>query len=179
MRSFLFSIAFCFLSLFANAFKTVQVLTPQSFLLNSTTKLGGKTRIVLPVSLPLNTLKWYYSVTTSKNTNSNQPINLLSQLLRFEDPTGTLTDVVSSLSVPQGYANCDVFLLAGDNCSNFLDKWTKSFNYSMPYSRMNYVSGVVEVPAIPSGYSACLGFRNNSNLYGVYVTVDIVAIVQE
>ncbi|MNU16904.1 hypothetical protein D3C71_50780 [compost metagenome] len=177
MRSFLLTIFFVASCFFSYAYKPVRVLSPQSFLLNSSLTLLGRYQLSIPLNLPYGTVRWYYSISTSKNPNSGEALRLFSQLLRFEDPTGTLTDVVSSLAVPKGYAYCDVFLLDGVDCPKFT-KLLSIPSYYGDYSRKNFISGVVEVPRFGRSNNFCLGVRNNATS-GVYVSVEVVALVQD
>jgi hypothetical protein len=95
----------------------------------------------------------------------------------LEDPTGTLTDVVSSIAVPRGMAYCDVYLLPGTDFRKFTSI-LGGYKYYSEYSRKNFMSGVVEINRRYVQNSFCLGFMNNTNS-GVYVSLEVVAIVQD
>ena len=64
---------------------------------------GGKSRTYLMVGLPVNTVKWYYAVTSILNQNQNQSIGLATQLIKLVDPVaGVAANAISSIIAPTG-----------------------------------------------------------------------------
>lgn len=163
--------------------KAVQVMTPQTFYLNGGNRamFGGKSRTWLNISLPKNTVEWYYSFTTTKNENSSATIGLLSQLTRLYDPTGMTATAADAILTPTGAGVCDIYLMDRNNADAFLNKvdnWGGSYNYQVSGSRLNFKNGTVQVRDITSG-SWCLGFKNPSATQGISITFEVVAIVEE
>jgi len=163
--------------------KAVQVMTPQTFYLNGGTKatFGGKSRTWFNISLPANTVEWYYSFTTTKNENSSSTIGLLSQLTRLYDPTGMTAIATNAILTPSGAGVCDIYLMDRANSDKFMEKvdnWGGSYSYKVNGSRENYKNGTVQIKDILSG-NWCLGFKNPSASEGISITFEVVAIVEE
>ncbi|TAH30409.1 MAG: hypothetical protein EAZ06_03500 [Cytophagales bacterium] len=164
--------------------KVVPILTNQDFYLNGGTRasFGGKSRTNLLISLPKNTIEWYYIFSTTPNEGGSQSIQIVAQLTRLVDPTGTSAVITSALLAPTGNGGaCDIYLLDRTNLDKFMDKADKfggSYSYTMEGSRENFKNGVVQVKGITSGY-CYLGFKNPSASTGVNISVEIAAIVEE
>ena len=164
--------------------KVVEVLSPQIIYLNSATKLNGMTRQVLSFSLPPNTVKWYYSFSAYRNKDETdrvqQKFNLFSKLSYLVDQTGASAALISMVSSPPGGDHCDVILL--DEGYDEVFKYGTSltggaYYYNKLASRFGLVSGVVEVNTVKP--VAELGIKNPDMLYGIYVSIQVVAIVNE
>lgn len=163
--------------------KVVQVMTPQSFYLNGRTRgvLGGKSTATFNITLPENTVEWFYSFTTSKADKPKSNIGLLSQLTRFYDPTGISALATNAVLTPSGVGVCDVFVMDRANCNKFmntLDQLRGAFAFTPDYSRENYRDGTVHIKDIPSR-ELCLAFRNPSATEGTSITFEVAAIVEE
>jgi len=166
--------------------KVIQILEPQTFYLNSKTKIGGKNRVDFEISLPPNTLEWYYSFTTaeSQNLNSTSNLELLSQLSKFVDETGITTAALQSIFSPTGTFVCDVYLMNAQGRQEFyqtteLGTWsnTKPSAY-LEGTRENFKNGVVPILHETNG-AYYLGFRNPSTTQGEWITLEVAAVVQE
>jgi tetratricopeptide (TPR) repeat protein len=163
--------------------KVVQVMTPQTFYLNGGARasMGGKSRTWFNISLPQNTVEWYYSFSTTKGESSTATIGLLSQLTKLYDPTGMTAIATNAIFTPTGAGVCDIYLMNRKNADAFLEKvdnWGGSFSYQVSGSRQNYKNGTVQVRDITSG-NWCLGFKNPSSTEGLSITFEVVAIVEE
>lgn len=163
--------------------KVVQVMSPQTFYLNGRARgvLGGKSTATFNISLPNNTIEWYYSFTTSKGDKPKTNIGLLSQLTRFYDPTGISALATGAVLTPSGVGVCDVFVMDKENCSKFmsrLDQLKGNFTFAQDNSRENYRDGTVHIKDIPS-LELCLAFRNPSATEGTSITFEVAAIVEE
>lgn len=105
--------------------KVVPLLVSQNFYLNGATKgaFGGNSRTSLLISLPRNTVEWYYVISTSPNQSNNLNLNLVSQLTRLLDQTGMTAIMTSSVLAPSGNGGaCDVFLMDRRNKDDFIRK---------------------------------------------------------
>jgi tetratricopeptide (TPR) repeat protein len=148
----------------------------QQFYLNSTTRTDfglGDNKTYLAIELPLNTKEWYYSFTAVQN-ESNQTLNLFSQLANLYDKTGALSLLMESIVVPEGNIRANILLTDYDNAMAFNNG--KAYRYWPSYSRENYTEGVVKVTTIRSG-TVYLCFRNPNALDGVTISVEVSALV--
>lgn len=158
-------------------------MTPQTFYLNGGARasMGGKSRTWFNISLPQNTVEWYYSFSTTKGESSTATIGLLSQLTKLYDPTGMTAIATNAIFTPTGAGVCDIYLMNRKNADAFIEKvdnWGGSFSYQVSGSRQNYKNGTVQVRDITSG-NWCLGFKNPSSTEGLSITFEVVAIVEE
>lgn len=166
----------------SSAKKIVPLVESREFFLNSATKINGKTRIDIKIDLPLNTVEWYYIFTTTP-APTNDNLNLLTQLTNFYDITGASSTIVKSLSVPDGSAPIDVFLMNQNNLANFYKKDVfGAYQYSEPgsYSEgtvKNTKSGKVIIDDIING-TIYLGIRNPSLSTGINIVFEAVAVVK-
>ncbi|HPF10568.1 MAG TPA: hypothetical protein PLP62_03900 [Flavobacteriaceae bacterium] len=144
-------------------------------------EFGGKSRVFIPVDLPPNTVKWYYSFSTSRDENNAQNINLGLQLTAIIlDPTFSTANVVSKIKVPDGVASADIFLMDKKNMEAFMDKADNNggtFYFSEEGSVMNTKNAVVEIDDIKNG-RMYLGLRNPSTTYGLNLSIEVVAITE-
>lgn len=143
--------------------------------------LGGKSRIVIPVDLPKNTVEWFYSFSTKKGTSGIKNLNLALQLVPLlADYTGIASNLTSELTVPKGSTSIDIYLLNQKNTNPFLQKWDNNgggFSYYQAGTVENTMNAVVNIKTIANGHWY-LGLRNPSTLDGVSITIEVVAIVK-
>lgn len=153
----------------------VQVISPQKFYLNSASTITGTCRTEYKLTLPPGTKDWYFSVTTSKGNSPAGTINLLSQLTRLYDPTGTTAIVSELILTPPGTGYCDLYLMDYNNLYTYKNRPFKKFYY---YDfRKNFVSGTVNVNNLSSGTYYLL-FYNPNMMQGVNITLEVVALVE-
>lgn len=163
--------------------KTIQVMPPQTFYLNGGNRaaFGGKSRAIYNISLPPNTVEWYYSFTAVEGKKATTGIGLLAQLTKYYDPTGITATAVHLILTPSGTGMCDIFLMDKPNSINFInkvDKWNGSYGYFESGSRNNYQNGIVQIKDILAG-NWYLGFKNPSATQGISITFEVVAIIEE
>jgi hypothetical protein len=163
--------------------KLVQVVSPQTYYLNGGTRatFGGKSRTMLKIDLPKNTIEWYYSFSTNKGQNSKIPLNLFGELTRIYDPSGLTAIATNKLISPTGANVCDVYLMNRKNADAFMakvDNLGGSYNYYLTGSRENFRNGVVQIKDNLIN-DLFLGFKNPSLSEGISVTVEVVAIIEE
>ncbi|SNR16216.1 hypothetical protein [Tenacibaculum jejuense] len=141
---------------------------------------GGKSRIALPLYLPKNTVKWYYTVVAfrdkAKVETMKQQIHLTSELTKLIDTSGGLGFLVNQLTLPPGRDYCGVYLINHNNLNNFFNK--KTYSYYPSGTRENIVAANVEVPNTFSE-QMYLAILNPSRTYGVNVLLSVSAIVLE
>jgi len=162
-------------------YTTEQVCEQQAFFVNSVTNLTGKTRTALPVTLPPNTVEWYYRFSASREQGDvdrvRKSAGLVVELLAGLATGGASSILPSDLSTmllkPPGANNCDIYLLDQKNYSPFISK--AQFTSIGDGTRENFKSGNVRVTCCPSG-QYYLGIRNSDSMHGIHVFLDVVAI---
>lgn len=161
-------------------YTTAQVCEQQPFYVNSRTNLGGNTRTALSVTLPPNTVEWYYRFSASRDEADMARVSSNAGLIS-ELAAGLMTGGASSLvaglggllSQPPGADYCDIYLLDPENYPRFITK--EPFAHIGDGTRENFKSGNVRVTCCPSG-QYYLGVRNNDVSHGIHVFLDVVAI---
>lgn len=146
---------------------------------NSTFK-GGKSRVLVPINLPPNTVKWYYEFSAFRDTEKVDQMTsifgLAAELSSLIDETGLLEFGINQLTSPPGSDVCDIYILDHENSSLFTSK--ERYVYYTEGTRENLTSGVVEVDGGSSDL-LYIGIRNPSDFHGINVLIEVVAIVVE
>lgn len=166
----------------------VSVLEPQNFFVNSgsnATFLGGKSRITVPVNLPVNTVEWFYRFSASRKAgdidNVKNNFGLLGEVTKLLfNLTGVgaaiNTLAVDKLTQPPGANYCDIYFLEHQYIGLFEAKADDQWRYFTEGTRQNFMAGNVKVTCCNSG-SYYLGIRNPDSTYGINVLVEVVALV--
>lgn len=140
---------------------------------------GGKSRVLVPVNLPENTVEWYYVFTASRNEDEVKQtlntFNLASVLSGYIKRDADLKSAVANMVTPPGAEICDIYLLDEKNAWQFTDK--EDFSYNLNASRENYKSGLVRVWDTNAN-KVYLGLSNPDNLHGIHIAVEVVAVVK-
>lgn len=163
-------------------FVPVTIQKPTYHYVNSSTNIGGKTRITIPVNLPQNTVSWYYIISAYRDESKIKEIqnkfNLFGELTRLVDKTGVLSVSINALSTPPGEDYCDVYLINYENLNPFLNK--EAYRYYLEGSRENIKFGAVEIKSngLTNG-NFYLGLRNPDSRYGVNIAIEVVAVTIE
>ena len=164
--------------------KAMPILASQDFYLNGATRgaIGGKSRTFFEIKLPVNTVEWYYSFSTTPNVGQKQNTELFSQLTGLLSKSNVYTFAATAIFSPTGNGGaCDIYLLDRANLDKFYNKEDllgNNFTYFIQGSRENYKNGVVQIKDITKG-TYYLGFRNSSLSTGTNINVEVVAIVEE
>lgn len=165
--------------------RVVPVFSEQNFVLNggmNSTFQNGKSRQILRIQLPSNTVKWYYTFSTSiVGDGGKKQLQLAAQLTRFLDPSGMSAVAVSALFTPPGVAYADVLLMDEFNARLFLAKADlngQTYRYALDCSRLNYKDGTVEIIQ-PTQGSCFLGIKNPASMSAINVSIEVAAIVEE
>jgi hypothetical protein len=106
--------------------KAVPVVSERLISLNGGMRatVGGQSRTVIPITLPLGTISWYYSFSTSTAGSGIKNLQLLMQLVAAaSDPTTLSSLVLSQLQIPPGSQAIDIYLLDQYNADAFIQKW--------------------------------------------------------
>ncbi|MBO0936592.1 hypothetical protein J2I47_08565 [Fibrella sp. HMF5335] len=172
--------------------EVVQVLQPQQFYLNGGNRamMGGKSRVAIAVTLPQNTVEWYYTFSAfhspEQAAQASQQYSLFSNLVNTLDQVG-IASLSTKLMRPTGAEVCDVFLLPENERLHFINKDDNSllgsgsgFRWYDIASRQNFVSGVVPVKQanLQEGIFY-LGIRNPSAMSGIYINIEVNAVVRK
>ncbi|MCF0055009.1 M48 family metallopeptidase [Dyadobacter sp. CY356] len=171
--------------------KEKSLIKGQTIYLNSKARIGGKNRLVIPVTLPANTVAWYYSfatVTTSNEKQRVQSSGLEMQIARLISDgalsligAGLVTNVVAQLIKPSGSGAVDIYLTDANGQKQFeKTNLVGLHSYDVPVfykegTAQNSRNGVFQIPIVRKDLSICL--RNPSVTEGVAVSLDVVAII--
>ncbi len=144
---------------------------------------GEGSQIVKEISLPPNTVSWYYSFYASRDLADVQDvqaaIDLFSEVSKLLDKTGITAKTIKTLGAKPNSTYCDVYFLPSENERyNFLAG--KIPNIVELYSRKNGVAS--EAVNISSANFLrgiqYLGFKNKNQLYPLKVNLQVVAVVE-
>ncbi|MDO5104381.1 hypothetical protein [Capnocytophaga sp.] len=166
-------------------YETVQIQAEQNFYLNSATYLGfnGKTRTVIPLEIPKNAVKVFYTVAVTESKTPIGNLRLAAQLSSLLlDPTGITSTIASKIEVPeQGTSGrADFYLLDYKNQSKFLSK--DRFEHYIGGSRESLKNGVVEISEQllkEVGTNLYIGVKNPRTTTGETITFEAAAIVKK
>lgn len=163
----------------AKKYRTVRILNPQQGYLASYYN-SGKSRTVIPVSLPANTVSWYYEFSAFRDPAQLQAaqakFSLVADLSRLVDKTGTLQFAINALTTPPGGNICNVYLMPNAQQSDLFEA-KQEFTYLREGTRSSLTSAVV--PITPTNSTAYLGLYNPDNLNGIHYAIEVVAVVEE
>ncbi|GAA4355969.1 hypothetical protein GCM10023185_19320 [Hymenobacter saemangeumensis] len=161
-------------------YRTVKLLQPQQGYLVSYFK-SGKSRTVIPVHLPPNTVSWYYEFTAFRDLAQMQAarakFKLAAELTRLIDESGSLALAMNMLTTPPGGHICDVYLLQDASQSDLFQQ-KQEFSYLREGTRTSLTAAVVPVQSM-ANQQVYLGLHNPDNLYGIHYAIEVVAVVEE
>ncbi|HEY0653530.1 MAG TPA: hypothetical protein VGD65_10390 [Chryseosolibacter sp.] len=175
---------------YKRVFTPVSVLEPTAHWVHSGSNAffsGGKSRIVVPVKLPENTVEWFYRFSSSRSQadieNVRQNFQLFGELSKllltasgFGLAANKAVDIgVDQLAIPPGANICDVYLLTYDDIQNFEAKNDGNWRYVLDGSRSNLMSGNVKVTCCTTE-QMYLGIRNPAPMDGINVSIEVIAI---
>lgn len=165
-----------------------EVLTPnlilksQEFYVNGGARSSvydGKSRVIVPISLPENTVKWYYRFAAYREKEELEQVSglmdLFGELANIIDETGTISFGIEVLSQPPGADYADVYLIDRPNYNIFLNK--EPFGHYPQGTRENYKAGNVEIDCCSVG-EWFLGIKNPANMHGINVSIEVVAVTK-
>lgn len=169
--------------LFRDEYVPQVIVPPSDFYINSGSNAdfkGGKSRILVPVYIPKNTVKWYYSFSAFREAEEvaklQKTFSLVGQLTGLIDQSGTLQFGVELFTQPPGANYCDIYLLDYNNSMLFIQK--QAFKFFSIGSRENLKSGISDIVGGSEGL-LYLGLKNPDYQNGIHVTIEVVAIVHE
>ncbi len=144
--------------------------------------VGGQSRTVIPITLPPNTISWYYSFSTKSGFSGLENLKLFTQLYTMAlSPTGITNNLISNIQVPQGAMGADIYLLDQQNSDLFTQKADlngSTYSYYREGTVTNTNQGVVPIyNALQGAYY--LGLKNPSTFTGISITIEVVALVEE
>ncbi|GET46259.1 hypothetical protein [Capnocytophaga felis] len=166
-------------------YETVQIQAEQNFYLNSATHLGfgSKTRTVIPLEIPKNAVKVFYTVAVTEAKTPIKNLRLAAQLSSLLlDPTGITSAIASKIEVPeQGTSGrADFYLLDYKNQSKFLAK--TDFQYFIIGSRESLKNGVIEISENTIrqiGNNLYIGVKNPCTTTGEMITFEAAAVIKK
>jgi len=159
-----------------------QVVKETVMTVHSQTYTGAaNNRTYVTVQLPKNTVSWYYAVSSQFAKTGTPTLGLLAGLMKFLDPSaGLLANSISSLSVPTGTADVNVYFITELNDLNkFTDK-SGVFTTYVEGTRKGINCGIVDVEvSADQGAKWFLGLENPDLKDAIYVTIEVCALVYE
>jgi hypothetical protein len=154
-------------------YMVVPIISQQSFYLKSGG--GNGSGQILPVNLPANTVRWYYTVTTMSGHGLFPNNDLTGQLVNLVNPDHGIP-ANATVTVPKGTGLCDVFLMTNPNEAIKYVNRQPAISFLMNDSREHFISGAVPVKDYLDG-SCFLVIRNRGYSRGVNVNIEVTAIV--
>ncbi len=169
--------------LISKGYKVVTLQSPEEHVINggfNATVSTGKSRIIIPVVLPKNTVEWYYTYSSYRDKAQIDKVkgvlNLTGQLTKLIDETGTLNFGIDMLTKPPGGDVCDIYLLDFANSGLFEAK--EGFRSYAEGKRENIKSGVIKVKEVLTT-NQYIGIKNPDSFYPINVVIEIAAITYE
>ncbi len=163
--------------------KTKTIVPTAKYYVNSgsnATFKGGKSRVAFPVTLPLNTVEWYYQFTATRDESeikkTTSAFDLAGDLSKLIDETGALSFGIEALTQPPGANYCDIYLMSNGNRSAFEAK--NKFYFKASGTRENIKSGLVQIKDA-SERNLTIGIKNPDSMHGIHVAIEVVAVVLE
>jgi hypothetical protein len=162
------------------------VISNQNFELNSYLKTGGRSRSFIKITLPQNTVHWFYMITIKKLEQPYSVLDLSNQIAtKIKDPQFQAANLAANLFLaPDGTATCDVFLTNKKGKDLFMERTELNLDYvysnvdhEEASSRLNFSQGTIKINN--SNTSNYLVFRNNSPMQGIKVSIEVVAKVKK
>ncbi len=173
-------LAFLSISLFGQdfqyqeSFDTIS-LVERNVYLSSITRSAlyeGSSTNAISFTLPDNTTEWYYAFATTEGEKGEGFLNLASSLYASTVVGGTSS--ISEISIPQGVNAINISLMSSFAAQNFSSG--REYNYFPNSSVQNSNQGAIQVKDNLEGNFA-LGLSNPSQLNGVHVFVEVIAVV--
>ena len=162
----------------AAPYKTVSLIPPTTYYLEANLPENNP-RLSVPVTLPDFTSEWYYqyAVTTDKRKAETlkSSLQLASNLTQRITRAGGVSFTADSLPLIAGTDSCRIYLLDQSNHELFDSK--ANFRHFREGTRENKNEGVVKIK-LAIFPNAFLGIRNHNPNSGIYVTLEVVAIIE-
>jgi tetratricopeptide (TPR) repeat protein len=162
----------------------ISIIQERNITLNggANASFGGKSRTLIPLVLPANTVSWYYSFTTSPGVNGLENLKLFAQLSSLAyNPLGITESTINKIQVPSGSSGLDVYLLDQKNSDLFVNKVDQNggtFKYYREGLVTNTNQAIVPIYNSLQG-NYYLGLRNPSTFTGIHIRIEVVALVKE
>ena len=167
---------------YSTVFEAQTVISQRLISLNGglRSQVDGKSRTIIPVNLPKETISWYYTFSTGSAGSGVKNLQLLMQVSALiADPTKVTSFALSNIKIPSGSHTVDVYLLDQPNADAFFNKIDNkggTFYYNREGTVTATKEGTVRINQI-SNSQMYLGIKNPSSLDGVDVSIEVVAIV--
>lgn len=139
---------------------------------------GTVSRTCLRVTLPPNTVTWYYTFTTTSNKGEKTaPIRLAEQLRKVLDTTGKTEFHIDTVLVPAGKQPIDIYLFQTTDDANKFKRNENDMLYNVSATRKNTMYETVIVNEVLHG-TCYIGLRD-PGAKGANVSIEAAAIVRE
>ncbi len=158
----------------------VEIIPSNSFYVNSTSNekiKGGTNEISIPIKIPKNAVKCYYTISASRLENDiKSSTSLLENISSVLIDNSLINLGIEAITTPPGADYCNVYFLDEVNNQNFLRE--EPFNYIINGSRINIKSAKVELPTIGKN-NYFLGIENTDLFHGIHINLEVVAVYEE
>ena len=163
----------------SQTYKTITIVPQQTITLHSGLRsIGGSvSRTAIKVTLPENTVEWYYSFTTSKGESGISALNLAAQVGAFATAGPLGATIAKSINVPSGSGEADVWLMKPESKEAFDSKNDNLVRYFPDLSLLSRNHAVKPIIELLKG-TYYLGLRNPSPAVGISITIEVVAVVK-
>lgn len=163
------------ISIYSQNYEIVKVVSEQIYTINGglNSAFGGKSRLLVPVKLPKNTIQWYYAFSANKSKNGISQAKAFTSLASIKDRSGMLEKTINESLNNLGDAVCDIYVLDKNNSEYFINK-----NGFYPIqSTENLKKGLVKLDKTFN--NIYLGLKNPNKYIGVHITIEVFAIVKK
>ncbi|GAO42590.1 hypothetical protein FPE01S_01_16050 [Flavihumibacter petaseus NBRC 106054] len=136
--------------------KKILLMSPTNYVLSSTSNSvlkGWKSKIAVPIELPLHTVEWYY---------------------RFS--VGSANDSTFSGTSFTGGETCDIYLIDKQNLTSF--ETDPAFPFYESGIQVDAHEGLVKMEPFQK-HQLLIGLINPNNIKGITVRLEVVAFVEE
>ena len=125
--------------------------------------VSGKSRTLIPITLPKGTTSWYYSFSTGSAGSGSKNLQLLLQLAALAaNPTNLGSNVIANIKIPSGSHSVDIYLIenqaSADVFTNKVDYNGGGFIYNREGTVTATKQGVVNINKINNSTTSC--FKN-------------------
>lgn len=161
---------------FSQKTEVVEVVSKQLYTVNGgfNSAFGGKSRILIPINLPKNTVEWYYRFSANKSKNGLSQAKAITPLTRIKDSSGNLEKILNESIDNLGDIVCDIYVIDESNANSF----KKNNGFYPIQSTENLKKGVIKINK-KFDKEIYLGIKNPNKYVGIHVTIEVFAVVKK
>jgi len=142
----------------------------------------GLKKSLIKIKLPENTKTWYYSFSTSTESNQGKKLNLKKQLSSLlADSSGLTKADNTKIIVPAGADSIDIFILDKQNSELFLKSSGNDegkYYFFRDGTVFNKSEAFMDIERFAKG-TFYMGLKNASSWNGVYIHIEVVILYEK